>query len=620
MTKETVEKFMTAATALKSLKNGQRVFVGSGAAEPQHLVSAFADAVQDLADIEVVHILTLGAAPYSDPKFKGKVRHNALFIGPNMRKAVSQGLADYTPCFLHEVPTLFSSGKLPLDLALVQVSLPKDGQYSLGVSVDVVKSAVQNAKYVIAQVNPQMPWVYGDACITVDDVDALVEHEEPLLELPIPKNSTVATWIGRYVARLIENGSTIQLGIGELPNAILNALYDKQDLGVHSEMISDGILALIEKGVVNGKCKSIHPGKIIVSFCMGSQELYNTVNNNPLFEFYPSDYVNDPFVVAKNHKMVSVNSALQIDLTGQVAADSIGHQFYSGVGGQVDFIRGAAGSKGGKSVIALPATAKSEQISRIVPALSEGAGVVTTRADIDFVVTEYGIASLKAKTIKERAIALIQIAHPKFRNDLIKAAKQLGFIEPDRLLPTDNDRYQIDLEINKSLSGIDVFFRPIKPTDERKLKELFYSQSDDTTFLRFGLRLKSLSEAQFQHLVAVDYLNSMAIAAFVKEENRERMIAVGRYYLIAAEEAWAEVAITVHDSYQGKGIGTFLVNYLTQIAKCRGLIGFKSQVLNENERMFTVFKRCFNKVHDEVKNEHTSVTVCFEDWKEVSLV
>lgn len=611
----TKKGFVSAEEALRPVRSGQHVFVGSGAAEPQRLVQALAAKGLDLADTEVIHLLTLGTAPYAEPRFQGRLRHNALFIGPNVREAVRKGLADYTPAYLHEIPGLMRSGRLPVDVALIQVAPPEGGIVSLGVSVDVIRAAVETADYVVAQVNPRMPWTLGDTFLSLDEIDALVLQEEPILELARPETTAVALWIGRYISQLVEDGSTLQIGIGAIPDAVLAALAGKKDLGIHSEMISDGVLELLVKGVINGRRKILHPGKVVASFCMGTKALYDAIDRNAAVEFYPSDYVNDPFVIAKNDRMVAINSALQVDLTGQVAADSIGNRFYSGVGGQVDFIRGAARAREGRSIIALPSTALKGSVSRIVPTLGEGAGVVTTRADVDFVVTEYGIASLKGKTIRERAVALIQIAHPEHREALIEAAKRLEYVDLTHVFPKGEGAYLVELETRRTFKDAEVFFRPLKPTDERRLKDLFYSQSQETTYMRFGIPLKRLSERQFQELVAIDYTNSMALGAFVKEGRREKMIAVGRYYASPGERI-AEAAVTVHDRYQGQGIGTFLVDYLTWIAKERGLDGFASEVVTVNPRMRHVLAKRFRAVAErDLGPDGTGLIVLFKDWR-----
>lgn len=607
-------EFLSAARALRPIQSGQRIFVGSGAAEPQLLVNALAERAGSLCDAEVVHLMTLGAAPYSDARFAGHLRHNALFIGSNVRGAVASGLADYTPCFLSEIPSLMRAGRLPLDAALIQVAPPEGGYCSLGVSVDVAKAAVESARYVVAQVNPRMPWTLGDSFVRVEDIDAFVEGPEDLLELPHEDATAASLWIGRFVERLVRDGDTLQLGIGAIPDAVLEALRGKKDLGVHSEMISDGVLDLWRRGVVTGKRKSVHPGKIVASFALGSRELYAALDKNPVFELRPSDQVNDPRLASQNDGLVAVNSALQVDLTGQVCADSIGPRFYSGVGGQVDFIRAAAWSKGGRSIIALPATAKDGALSRIVPTLIEGSGVVTTRADVDFVVTEYGIASLKGRTVRERAVALIQVAHPAHRRELFERAKSLGFLDADYRLPLNARPYRSDLEATVEFPRGRMFFRPLKPTDLRRLKELFYSQSAETTYLRFGAALSRLSEAEFQELVAIDYRGAVAVGGFVKDGTRERLAAVGRYALEPGSR-WAECAFSVHDDYQGQGVGTFLLDYLSWIAKESGLEGFTAEVLSVNRAMRRCFEKRFRVMEEGPVPGGTRLTLRLSDWK-----
>lgn len=606
---------MSADAALAQVRSGQHVVIGSGAAEPQLLVDALAARAPQLNDVEVLHLLTLGPAPYADSRFAGRLRHNALFIGPNVRSAVGSGLADYTPCYLSEIPSMFRSGRMPVDVALIQVSPPERGRCSLGVSVDILLAAAERASYVVAQVNRRMPATAGRSSLSVGKIDAFVEGTVPLFELPRPDATAEAAWIGRYVARLVEDGSTIQLGIGAVPDAVLSALAGKRDLGVHSEMVSDGVLPLISGGAITGRRKTLHRGKVVVAFCLGSRRLYEAVGPGSPFEFYPVDYVNDPFVIARNDRMVSINSALQVDLTGQVASDSIGSRFYSGVGGQVDFIRGAARSKGGRSIIALPSTAKGGSVSRITCRLAAGTGIVTTRADVDFVVTEYGIASLKGKTIRERAVALIQIAHPSFRVELAAQAKEAGYLDAGQLIPPASGPYPVELETRARFRGAEVFFRPIKPTDERKLKDLFYSQSPETTAARFGIPLERLSQRQFQELVCVDFRSSMAIAGFVRSNGRERMIAVGRY-CAAAGDSTAELAVTVHDDFQGRGIGSFLVDYLAGIAARRGVSALRAVIRPLNAPMRAAFVGRFERVSERpLGGDGLSLTGRLSFWK-----
>jgi len=380
--------------------------------------------------VEIVHLLTVGRADYIAPQMEGHFRHNAMFIGGNVRQAVNEGRADYTPVFLSQIEDLFESGQMPIDVALIQVSPPDaHGFCSFGVGVDTTLTASRQAKLVIAQVNDQMPRTYGDSFIHVNDIDTVVEVSRPLCELKPIEITDVHCAIGKNVASLIDDGATLQLGIGGIPDAVLVQLTGHKNLGIHTEMLSDSVVPLVESGVINGACKSIHRGKIVVGFVLGTKQLFDFVNHNPAFEFHPSAYTNDPYVISENHKMVAVNSALQVDLTGQVCADSIGTYFYSGIGGQVDFIRGASRCKDGKPIIAIPSTAKGGEISRIVPMLDPGAGVVTSRGSVHYVVTEFGVAYLHGHTIRQRAEALIEIAHPKFRNELYAYCEKTRWLQ-----------------------------------------------------------------------------------------------------------------------------------------------------------------------------------------------
>ena len=412
-------KLVSASDALRCVESGMRVYIHPGCAEPEALVEALLERGPFVRDVEIVHLLTMGRADYIKPAFEDHFRHNAMFIGGNVREAVNDGRADYTPIFLTEIEQLFESGQMPIDVALIQVSPPDaHGFCSFGVGVDTTLSAARYARHVVAQVNDQMPRTFGDSFIHVNDIHTVVEVSRPLCELPHEGITDVQMAIARNVAGLIEDGSTIQLGIGGIPDAVLLCLKDRKDLGVHTEMLSDNAIPLIESGVINGRLKSLHPRKIILGFVLGTRRLFEFVNNNPSFEFHPTAYTNNPRIVAQNRRMVAVNSALQVDITGQVCADSIGQYFYSGIGGQVDFIRGAAFSEGGRPIIALPSTARNGSVSRIVPTLSPGAGVVTSRGSVHYIVTEHGIAYLHGHSIRERAEALIAIAHPKFRSEL----------------------------------------------------------------------------------------------------------------------------------------------------------------------------------------------------------
>ena len=413
------KKLRTPDEALRCVQSGMRVYIQPGCAEPETLVEALLRRGPSVRDVEIVHMMTMGAAPYVAPEMAGHFRHNAIFIGSNVREAINDGRADYTPVYLSEIEELFESGAMPIDVALIEVSPPDaHGFCSFGVGVDTTLTAAKCARYVVAQVNDQMPRTYGDSFIHVSKIDAVVESSRPLCAMKKPEITAMHVAIARNVASLIEDGSVLQTGIGGIPDAALPFLMDRKDLGVHSELVSDGVMPLIDAGVITGARKNFKPRKIILGFVLGSKQLFEYVDDNPIFEFHPTAYTNDPALISRNDNMVAINSALQVDLTGQVCSDSIGTYFYSGIGGQVDFLRGAAHAKGGKPIIALPSTAKDGKISRIVSMLNPGAGVVTSRGLIRYVVTEYGAAYLHGKSIRERAKALIRIAHPKFRDEL----------------------------------------------------------------------------------------------------------------------------------------------------------------------------------------------------------
>jgi 4-hydroxybutyrate CoA-transferase len=424
------KKLRTPDEALRCVQSGMRVYIQPGCAEPETLVEALLRRAPAVEDVEIVHMMTMGAAPYVAPEMAGHFRHNAVFIGSNVRQAINEGRADYTPVYLSEIEELFESGAMPLDVALIEVSPPDaHGFCSFGVGVDTTLTAAKCAHYVVAQVNDQMPRTYGDSFIHVSKIDAVVESSRPLCALKKPEITDMHVAIARNVASLIEDGSVLQTGIGGIPDAVLPFLMDRKDLGVHSELVSDGVMPLIDAGIISGARKNFKPRKIIVGFVLGSKQMFDYVDDNPIFEFHPTSYTNDPLLIARNDKMVAINSALQVDLTGQVCSDSIGTYFYSGIGGQVDFLRGASRSKGGKPIIALPSTAKNGTVSRISPMLDPGAGVVTSRGLIRYVVTEYGVAYLHGKSIRERAKALIEIAHPKFREELYAYCEKTKWLQ-----------------------------------------------------------------------------------------------------------------------------------------------------------------------------------------------
>jgi 4-hydroxybutyrate CoA-transferase len=417
-------KLRTPIEAVRHIKSGMRIYLGGGTGVPQALERAMVQRADELENVEVIHVLTFAGAEYLAPQYGDSFRHKALFIGNNSRLAVNEGRADYVPIFLSEAPQLFRDGSIPLDLAMIQVSPPDEhGFCSYGVEVGVTKPAAESAKVVIAEINVQMPRVLGDSFIHLSQIDYLVEVDYPLPELSPVAITPEQRKIGQFIAEMIPDEATLQLGIGAIPNAVLHELDGKRGLGIHSELFSDGVVELVKKGVITNQAKTLHPGKIIAGFVLGTQHLYDFVDDNPMIELHPIDYVNDPFIIAQNNNMIAINSAIEVDLTGQVCADSIGECFYSGIGGQLDFIRGAARSAGGKPIIALPSITKNG-VSRIVPRLKDGAGVVTSRGDIHYVVSEFGVAYLHGKSVRERARELIRISHPEHRAELSKFAQQ----------------------------------------------------------------------------------------------------------------------------------------------------------------------------------------------------
>jgi 4-hydroxybutyrate CoA-transferase len=419
-------KKVTAEEAVRVLKSGYRIFITGNCSVPQRIMEALNPRALELENLQLIQVLTIGKADYVKPELVPHIRVNSLFISANVRDAVNDGRADFTPVFLSEIPGLFKSGRLPIDVALIQVSPPdKNGYCSYGVEVGVTKTAAESAKIVIAEVNPHMPRCLGDSFIHVSKLDYVVEVDYPLPEIQMAISSPEQEAIANHIAAVIPDGATLQMGIGGIPDAVLKKLFNHQHLGVHTELFSDGVVDLVEAGVITNERKTFHPGKIVAGMVLGTQRLYDFIDDNPIVELHPTEYINDPFNIAKNDRMVSINSAIQIDLTGQVCADSMGHRLYSGVGGQVDFVRGAARSKGGMPIIALLSTAKDDTISRIVPTLTPGSGVITTRNDVHYVATEYGVVDMFGRTVRDRARMLVEIAHPKFRAELAEAAEQL---------------------------------------------------------------------------------------------------------------------------------------------------------------------------------------------------
>ena len=589
------EKFDTEKAIFGNITLGARIFVSTACGEPQYLLKALAVYIEScpkaFLDAELFQVVTLGVGPYNAGKYKQNFRNNSFFISDTTREAINNGEADYTPVFMSEVPALFSRGLVPVDVALIQTSLPDcHGLVNLGVSVDIVKAAIQQARLIIAQVNSHVPRVQGDGFIHVKDIDFIIPHDEPLPEYSPKVKREVVERIGKYVASIVQDGDTIQVGYGSIPDALLSHLKGKKHLGVHTEMISDGTIELIKSGVVDNSLKAINRGKSIASFCMGKRETYEYLNNNPLIELRTVDYTNNPLIIAQHSNMTAINSALEIDLTGQATSESIGDLFYSGVGGQADFMRGAILSPGGKSILVMQATAMGGEVSRISPVLKEGAGATLHRGDLHYVVTEYGIAYLHGKSIRERAMALIAIACPKFQPWLIKEAKKRRLIYSDQaFIPGKQGEYPLDLETRRILKGgEEIFFRSVKISDEPLLKEFFYSLSPQTMFRRFVSTRRDMPHERLQEFVVINYAEEVSLLAVVHKDAKEVIVGIGRYFLDENTNS-AEVAFTVNDAFQNRGICTELLDYLTYLAKKRGLIGFEAKLLTENQPMLHVF-------------------------------
>ncbi len=590
-------KFASEEQIFGHIHRGSRLFIGTGCGQPQYLIRALMKYVEEhptaFFDVEVMHLWTIGTAPYTDKKYGRNFRHTSFFVGESTREAVNAGLADYVPISLSQIPDLLRRGVIPVDVALIQTSPPDEHDHvSLGINVDVTKAAVARASTVIAQINENMPRVHGEGFLCVDELTYLVPHDEPLVQITAKPKDDVAQRIGRYVSHLVHDGDTIQVGFGRIPDAVTDSLVDKKDLGVHSEILTDGLVRLMKKGTVNNSRKTVNRGKTIASFCMGSRETYQYLNDNPRIEFRAIDYTDSPLVVAQHTNIAAINAALQVDLTGQATAESIGRTFYAGIGGQADFARGAMLAEGGRTIVTLHSTTEDDTISRIVPFLSEGAGVTLCRGDIHYVVTEHGIAYLHGHSVRHRAMQLIAIAHPKFRNWLVEEARKLNLIYKDQAFVDGKaGEYPEELETRRLTSaGVEVLIRPIKISDEPLIQDFWYNLSDRSLYLSFASARRDMSHDRLQEMVAIDYTRQMALVAVTPPEENPKVIGVARYYL-NPDIRTAEVTIAVRDDYQNKGVGRELLAYLTYLAKKNGLVGFTAEVLVANTPMLRLFRK-----------------------------
>jgi len=582
----------SALDAIKLIKPGQRVFIGSSCGEPQYLIRTLSEASNRLTDIEIVRLLALENTPLTliaNKTMDHSLNIRSFYLGSAKPQGLARNKRFITPMNLSAIPRLFRSRRLPIHVALIQVTPPDDfGWMSLGISVDITLAAALSADLVIAQVNSSMPRVLGQSFIHVNDVDIFVEHDEQLLTIGEAPESEPANKIGSLIARLIEDGSTIQISLGTTPQATLTALSDKNDLGIHSQYITDDIMHLVSRGVVTNRKKGFNEGKLVASSAIGTQALYEFLHDNPALDFHPSDYVNDPGIISRHNRMVSINVALAIDLTGQVAADALPHNHFSGVTGMLDFVRGAAQAEGGKSIIMLISTSRDGKKSRIVPMLDTA--VVVPRGDAHYVITEFGAVNLFGKSLQERAMAMVSISHPDFRDELFYEAKKIGLISDTRTLKESNIHgiYPFQLEETRKIDGEEVTLRPAKPVDERRIQEHFYNLDKTDIVSRFFHEKTSFVRDEAQGVSQIDYIKDLTIVALVGEFGFGRVIGIGEYLLDPAKNI-AEVAFSISKEFQGKGLGKILLKKLCMAARENGIAGLVAYTSPGNKGMIKLF-------------------------------
>jgi len=613
-----VEKRCSAQEAIGRIKPGQRVFIGSSCGEPQYLVRKLADAADTFTDIEIVRLLSLESTPLTLIADKTKDQSfniRSFYLGSAKTKSLSRNKRFITPMNLSAVPRLFKTRRLPIHVALIQVSPPDDfGWMSLGISVDITLAAAFSADFVIVQVNPRMPRVLGHSFIHVNDVNAVVEYEEELLTIEELPELNAANHIGRLIARLVDDGSTIQISPGTTPQATLLALSDKNDLGVHTQYVTTDIMRLVSMGVITNRKKGFNEGKLVASCAIGSKNLYEFLDDNPAIEFYPSDYVNDPGIISRNNKMVSMNVPMAMDLTGQVAADALYYNHFSGITGMLDFIRGASGSEGGKSILMLTSTSVDGKKSRIVPMLNDTA-IVVPRGDVQYVVTEYGAVNLFGKSLQERAMAMISIAHPDFREELFFEARKMGLLGAERTLSESvQGIYPIKLEETREIDGELITIRPAKPVDGRRIQEHFYTQDKDDIYSRFFQARTRFVRDDVESMFQIDYVKNLTLLAVVGEFGFGKVVAVGEYLIDPAKNI-AEIAFSVSKEWQGKGLGKIIMKKLSEAARENGISGLMAYTLPRNQGMIKLFKSLPYKTKTVYDGEVVELICMFDELK-----
>jgi len=611
-----LNKRKSPAEAVRMIRPGQRVFIGSSCGEPQRLIKELTNSSSCFTDLEIVRLLSLETTPLTmiaQESACTSFNVRSFYLGSGKPRELAQNKRFFTPINLSAIPRLFKSRALPIHVAMIQVSEPDDfGWMSLGISVDVTMAAAQSADLVIAQVNPQMPRVLGRSFIHVNEVDVIVEHEEPLLTIGEPPNVVSAMRIAKHVAGLIDDGSTLQMSLGASPKAIMAALSDKNDLGVHSQFLTDSIMHLVAKGVVTNRNKGFIPEKLVASGAIGSKSLYEFVNDNPAIEFHPSDFVNDPASISRCNKMVSMNLVMAMDLTGQAGADAMPYNHFSGVTGIMDFVRGSQASPGGKSILMLPSTTLDGKASRITPMLGDIA-VVVPRGEVHYVVTEYGVVNLFGKSLQERAMALISVAHPDFRDELFEKAKDAGLLGKERSLTESiHGVYPVHLEETRQVNGNKVLFRPVKPTDERMMQEHFYDLPMEDVVRRFFHEKTSFLRTEVGGFYQVDYVKDLTMVAVVGEPGFEKIIAVGGYFLDRAKNL-AEVAFSTSRQWQGYGLNSVIIQKLARAARENGISGLLAYTAPGNQGMIKLFQKLPYKIHTSFDGEFLTMICRFEE-------
>ncbi|MCP4115007.1 MAG: GNAT family N-acetyltransferase [Desulfobacteraceae bacterium] len=614
-----VNKLCSAKDAIAIIRPGQRIYISSSCGEPQHLVKELSRLSTRFTDLEIVRMLSLESAPITliaNRSHSQQFNIRSFYLGSAKPKRISKDARYITPINLSQVPKLFKTKRLPINAALIQVSPPDDfGWMSLGISVDISKAAAESADIVIAQVNPRMPRVLGQSFIHVNDVDHIVEHEEELLSIQEPPELESANTIARHISRVIDDGSTLQTSLGATNQATLLCLAEKNDLGIHTQYLTDGIMRLVSMGAVTNRAKGFNDGKLVASSAVGTTNFYEFLDDNPAIEFHPSDYVNDPRIISRHNSMVSMNTAMAIDLTGQVSADALPYNNFTGVNGMLDFIRGTAMSPNGKSILMLTATADHGRRSRIVPFLEESA-VVVPRGDVQYIATEYGIVNLFGKSIQERAMALISIAHPNFRDHLFAMAQELDFLDISRKLKESiRSVYPLKLEELVRIDGTPVTLRPAKPVDERRIQEYYYTMNRQDVISRFFHEKTSFVHDQIGGTVQIDYINDLTIVAVVGEVGFGKIIGVGEY-LRNPVVNMAEIAFSVSQEWQGKGIAKLLQTKLAEAARLNGIKGLIAYTSPENRGMIRLFNTLPYEVNSEYEEDMLILSCLFSTPKE----